>query len=315
MKPRDELWWAYVDRELTPAEASHVDEMISSEDRVRAAGDLAMEAELAEVLGAPVECPKHAWKAAVAAVKHEQRAVRRRARWTRWSLAACIPAAAMALILLLAFFPKQQPQQPSFLSLKGLDVSSVAAKSQVTDGVSGVRDFMARLELPVALDPADALDGQDRPYRLIGARNDTFNGERVVQLLFDCEGQPASIVIAQKAGNAAREIGKALASGTVRASRAFGDVVVAVVGADAPRDLIRVVDDHWPDPQEAMTPVSEPNVPEAPMQENASPAPEDPLGAPPAEAIVDTPPVEKPIAPPDLQVNPELLREAVATLV
>jgi len=250
MKRHDEFWWAFLDGEMTPVESSQYEQSTTPGEREQLADDLALETELGEVLSAPVTCPDAAWKDATARIharihaeRHFQQRGHRRYVWLAVPLAAAFVGA-----VYLGLFRPNAPEPP-FLTLNQRDVAAVAAMSEVSDGVSGVRAFMDKLSLPVMLNPADALDGQDTPYRLLGVCTDQYHNERVVQLLFDCEQEPATVVIAKNGGYAAQEIGKALAAGTVRASRSISDVVIAVVGPNAPHDLIRVVNDHWPEPQ------------------------------------------------------------------
>jgi hypothetical protein len=229
-----------------------------------------------------------------------------------------IPLAACLVIVVLALFPDHRRAEPLFLALKEQDVLSVAAKSQVTDGVTGVRAFMEQRSLPVALNPADTLDGQIEPYRLIGAREDQFHGERVVQLFFDCDGEPAILVIAQNAGVVAGEIGKALANGMVRASRSIDGVVVAVVGANAPRDLIQVVNDQWPSVEETagQTPEETPQEEPAPTEDSVRDALAVPMSEPSQDFLEPTTPdVTEPTPAPEVPFAPEMLQDVAATLV
>jgi len=127
----------------------------------------------------------------------------------------------------------------------------------------------------------------------LGAREEHFANERVVELLFECEGQPAMVVIAQKGGEGAKEIEKAIAAGRVPATRSVAGVTIAVIGTNTSKDLIHVVDDQWPAPPEAMkeesaTPVIEPD----------SVTPPDATAAPvvilPEETNTASPPEEAP---------------------
>lgn len=307
MQHRDETWWTYLDGEMTPAESAAFDQSLTAEERQRLERELLLERELGDVLSAPVPCPRDTWMAAKTAVKRSAREHRRRPRWVRWSLLAGLPVAALLGIGVLAVFPEQTEPQPLFMTLSGKNVSDIAAHSQVADGVAGVRALMQQCALPIALDPADPLDGETTPYRLVGAREDSSHGEKIVQLFFDCDGQAAVLVIAKGAGWAADEIGKAFAKGDIRAARTFGNVVVAVAGANAPRDLIHVVNDDWPAPEpmaadvdqaspspnepQVTTPVSETPSQETPSEPEKSTEDEAPVAVPPPEAGPESPPV------------------------
>ena len=309
MQHRDETWWAYLDGEMTPAESAAFDQSLTAEERQRLERELLLECELGDVLSAPVPCPRGTWMAAKTAVKRSARKHRKRPGWVRWGLLAGLPVAALLVIGVLAVFPEQREPQPLFMTLSGKNVSDIAAHSQVADGVAGVRALMQQCALPIALDPADPLDGETTPYRLVGAREDSSHGEKIVQLFFDCDGQAAVLVIAKGAGWAADEIGKAIAKGDIRirAARTFGNVVVAVAGANAPRDLIHVVNDDWPAPEpmeanveqassspnepQVTMPVSETPSQETPSEPEKSTEDEAPVAVPPPEAGPESPPV------------------------
>jgi hypothetical protein len=320
MKPQDELWWAFLDGGMSPAEAAKFDQALTPEDRERMTGDLNLETELAEVLGAPVSCPKDAWKTALRLVRAQKRTARPpRGAWSRRLLKASLPLAAVLAISLAVYFGREPQPQPLFLTLGERDASALAADSQVSEGVQGVRAFMTERALPVELDPAGSFDGENAQYRLLGAREDKFSGELIIQLLFDCDGEPAKVVITRKAGRAAAEIGKALAAGTIRASRSIDGVVIAVVGAGAPRDLIHVLGDDWPVPAPNADQVPDQMAEDqgAPIQESDQEAPQ-PTGPEPQPEAAPVPPGEEevPSVPePTIPLRPDIPESVVSTLV
>lgn len=296
MKERDELWWANLDGETSPSEAVQFDRCLSHADRERNAGDLRMESALAEVLGAPVACPDDVWQRTLERVKQQERVehATSRRRATRWVWRAVPIAATLLIVCAVALNVNRPATKPGFLALKPGDVSGLAARSQVTGGVQGVRSFMKEHAIPVALDPSDPFDGSVTSHHLLGVREDAFEGERVVQLFFDCGGQPAMLIIAKEQGNAAKEIAKGLAKGSVSASRAIGDVLVAVVGTNAPSDLISVINDNWPDPTASPEPEPaeqkvEPSEP-APVLQPEEPQEEAPKGLNPDSVMPENPP-------------------------
>ena len=76
----DELWWAYLDGELTPAESANLDQSLSHDDRGCLAAEMRLEADFAEMIGREVACPKKVWKRALIQVKKTRRFERRAAR-------------------------------------------------------------------------------------------------------------------------------------------------------------------------------------------------------------------------------------------
>jgi hypothetical protein len=123
------------------------------------------------------------------------------------------------------------------------------------------------------------------------------------------------VIIASKQGIAAKEITDGLAAGTVAASRAIGNVLVAAIGDSAAFDLVSVLNDNWPAPPELSAPTEEQQNPEEPEATSETPAGETPQdasqGLSPESVLhqdtapVDTPsPVRQEPAPPDLPSVP-----------
>jgi hypothetical protein len=241
MNPRDERWWAYVDNEMSAMEAAEYDRSLSPEDRERAAADMQFETELGKALGAHVPCPKEAWHAALLSVRQAQKRRMKRLWRLSW-IAAPLTAAAVGFIVLMV--RGHSDPTPLFLSLEGKDVDALASSSQVKDGVPGVRTFMRERSLPVTFNPAYASEGQSSPHQLLGAREDTFCDEPVTELLFNCGGEPAVLVLTYDGSAATKEISKGLAAGAVRNSRYVSGMLISVVGANAPPDLINAVGAH-----------------------------------------------------------------------
>ena len=125
----------------------------------------------------------------------------------------------------------------------------------------------------IAFDPADSLAAEGAPYRLLSAHGAEYVGEEVVELMFYCGDQPAKMIIVNAGGNAAREIDRAVAKGRIRAARPVGNWMIALVGPQAPDDLLSLI--REPEPPQPTPEVSAP--PPAPPAVSETPAP-----APPA---------------------------------
>ena len=258
-KYSDEMKWACLDSELSAAESSAMAESLPQEEWQKLEGEMRLEAGIAEVLGTPAACLPGVWKAArnlIAQADHERFKMERGGRrYGRLALVAWSAAAAMLLIGVFGVlwgqpWQKDAPtEEAEFLFLRQPDVPSLAALSQISGEVPDARAFLEQKAIRVLFDPMDVLEAEGSPYRLLGAREDLFRGERIVQLLFDHDGTPAKIVITQMGGAAAAEIGKALAGGNVRASRPVGNVITAVVGQTASRDLLAFFEDPEPEPE------------------------------------------------------------------
>jgi anti-sigma factor RsiW len=243
----DELRWAYLDGELSPSEAADFDRTLSPEDRERLAAEIYLETAMASVLSESAVCPRKFWKTACVKTRKGGETARKtaahrvlRLRW--WLLSACGSLAAIAAGM--TFFLLDAHPKSNFLVLHEQRPDELAACAQVTDGLSAVRGFVEAAALDVTFDPLNSLETAESPYRLLGAREDNFRGEPIVQLLFECSGTPAKVVLVPKAGMAAREVGRAVGVGHLSACRQIGNALVTVIGPNAARDLVRLVDER-----------------------------------------------------------------------
>ena len=214
----DGRWSAYIDGELNATESARFDEGLEASERELLQADMEFESELADVLGSHVECSRNAWKEAMGRVRQYDLAHESAAAKIRRYVIRLTPLAALAAAVILAVVFLTPEPEAAFLSLTDEDVAALEVKSQEYDSVPEVRDFLERRAVQVSLDPYNFLNEDTAPYVLVGACENQYKGELVMELLFRCMDGPAKVVIVRKAGVAAGEIGRALANGTVRAS-------------------------------------------------------------------------------------------------
>ncbi|MCX5759035.1 MAG: hypothetical protein NTU83_11115, partial [Candidatus Hydrogenedentes bacterium] len=269
--------------EMTPAEAAQYDRSLDVDDRARMTAEIEMERRLGELLAQPMPDAQEAWRAALALVKEEKHARRPRARWLRRAAWLAVPIAAMVLVTVYMGHAKPA-STPWFLSVSERDHSALASTARIPDVLLAVRNLLHDRSVNVSFDPSNSLEAENAPYRLLDAREGEYAGGPVMELLFACSGQLAKVVIANEKGGAAREIDKAVARGAIRASRAVGDWLIAVVGAKEPDGLLRLIGD----------PDATPPTPAAPATETPESAPAAP---PPADAVQTPAPQESPTEP------------------
>ncbi len=249
MKTFDEIMWAFLDGEMTASEFSQHAHSLSREDRLLYSREFLLEHALGEVLSTPVTCPPNAWKHAMENIQARQKADRKTAwlRQKRKYLWLSLPLAALLVASFGAnFFFRGRTNEPELNLFSQPSLLLENFQPQANDNISEVRSFMEQWDLPVMLDPADDFDGQDSPYRILGARADVYQNEDVIQLLFDHKGSRAGLVIVKNGGMAAKQIGDAVGNGSVRAMRSIGDVMVAAIGAYVPQNLTHIINDEWP---------------------------------------------------------------------
>lgn len=223
---------AYLDGELNAIEAAEFDRTLLPEQRTCLQSDLEIQHALGQFFARPVVCPPTLWKTAIRKTKPRQSPL-------SFSMHHWRALSGLVVLLLLSLACGQlAPSDAHFLTPPEKTPSAAMTLAEV-------RQFLAARQVPVSLDPANTLEtNEPLPYHLIGAQERAFHGECVVEIIFLCNGEPAKIIIAPKAGAAADEIGKALAQGTVQSSGTLDKVVVAVIGDCPPKDLIRIVDEE-----------------------------------------------------------------------
>lgn len=237
----DERKWAYLDGELSPAEAADLDQALSSEERARFASELRFERTVAAKLS-DAACPDNSWWRAKASLQRRRAGAGRFAAWMGWRAAAvfaCFAVVAAAAV----FFRPQAPTKTEHLPLQRDTLGTLKTRAQVTDGLPSARAVVQAAAFNVSLDPLNSLEAAESPYRLLGARGDDFHGELVVRLFFDCSGAPAEMVLVPRAGQAAAEVGRAVAAGDLESCRQIGNALVAVIGSSVPSGLVQIIDE------------------------------------------------------------------------
>ncbi len=245
----DILWSAYLDGELSAAEASRFNQSLSPSERQRLADEMRLETALADALSRGSRCPTDVWDHAKAAVL--QRAAphpnifQRPLRWKD-----LLAFAALIAIVASAYTGFQMLNKlPSFLETPERHVADLQREAEIPgNDLSRVNAYFQSHGFAIDIHPG--AKGFDEPphhrRELLGAREAEFHGESVMEVLFDCCGVPTKIVVAPKDSAAASAITKAAAAGKVQESRAIGDYVAAVVGWHRAGNLLDFVGPESP---------------------------------------------------------------------
>lgn len=232
---QDKMWSAYLDGELSAAEAAEFDAALNATTQRRLQGEVTFEHALSEKLRAGVACPDALW--AEVRGRLDSRAPMRRLR--RWS----VPLAIAASLVLGAVFAAQWFQQPEFLQ----PIESMAdVRSAHWDGTTTeeVGMLLHDLDLHVQVWPTSTLsDRHTRGAELVGARELTYRHEPVVQVVYECCGKPVALWFAREGTPAARAMHRAARHPTraLGATRSVGNAVVAPVGNHRTTHLADVV--------------------------------------------------------------------------
>lgn len=242
---RDSLLSAYLDGELSAAEASLFDSSLTQEERGRLAAEMRLESAMAEALCKNAECPAAVWervKGQVAAAAKPLHAPRSR-KWFNMGLAA---AASLVLALAAAYVFLQQAAPP-FLTVANDSIEQYEASAETSGDPEAIQGYLdaRNMGLTVA-NWAHGHGGHGSKTDLIGVREELYRGEPVVELLVECCGKPLKIVMAPVGSDAANAIGKAMAKpkkSDIQTWEHFDNYVVALVGTHRTRNLLEFIEE------------------------------------------------------------------------
>ncbi|MBI2437500.1 MAG: hypothetical protein HYV36_01625 [Lentisphaerae bacterium] len=226
----ENLWSAYLDGEMSAAEAADFDKSLSPADRERFSAEIRFERSLAGVLINNVECPQNLWKRVEADISR-RREGRFRPRILTGRAALAIAAAAAILIggFLLHVHRRQAPMN---MFTVPSSVAALAAEAEAPADLEQVRNFLAQHGFNIALHPVTTMQ-EPRGHKtvLIGARATRRDEDWTVELLYECCGEPVKVIIAREDSKTAEAIRRqSLSSNSaVQAARNIGGYRAAVV--------------------------------------------------------------------------------------
>lgn len=245
----EKLVTAYLDGELSAAEAAELDKSLTPENKANLAGEIKLERAIGERLSRGAKCPDDLWQRTMAAVEERASVVEFKPR-RKWMYAATALAAMLALTMAGLLINYNSAPRASILAMeKGTTIEMLQAQAELqghdTDAVNA---FLKEHGFNLAMITADVQIPGDHhtPRVLLGMRPATNRGEDVMELLFNCCGRPLKVVVAKKGGETAREIGDAMADGRIQSSRRVGDYVTALVGRHEALGLL----DYLTEPEE-----------------------------------------------------------------
>ncbi|MBX7259729.1 MAG: hypothetical protein K1Y02_25460 [Candidatus Hydrogenedentes bacterium] len=237
----DKVLSAYLDGELSASEASEFDRALSASEKQRLAGEVILERALADSLSKNAACPDAVWEQLCQTIQSQPQIAPNvvRGPW-RWN--AVLAAAAVLVLTIAGIFATTGGERNDFLRMAERDVAQLKGTSAV-DAVSlaAVNDYVHAHGYGIDIAAIQNSEVHHHRRELLGARESSYRGEKVMELLFDCCGKPLKVVVAPKNGGAARHIGDALARGEVQASRPVGEYVAAVVGQHKAVNLLDLV--------------------------------------------------------------------------
>ncbi|GMV99459.1 MAG: hypothetical protein AMXMBFR84_05980 [Candidatus Hydrogenedentota bacterium] len=225
----DKLWSAYLDGELSASEASEFDQTLTPAARERLSREMRFEKCIADSLSTGVRCPDDAWQRISESVLAQtpKKAKRKAMDWVWYGVTALAASLAIAVGLEINNW-RNTP--PDFLQLKADRVEDLQLQvAYETSDVEELSRFLKSNNVALSMEDPSVHSPRRHPRIIYGAREATYRGEEVMEVFFECCGQPAKIVVVPKGGAAAQAIGRAVANGKVKDAKPVGNFVAAIV--------------------------------------------------------------------------------------
>lgn len=244
----EQLAAAYLDGELSAAEAAEFDNTLTPQEKAGLAAEMTFERAIGERLARGAACPDDLWNRTLAAAGGQAAPVvafRPRRMW-RYAVPALAAGLAIGVAGLLGLYAGVGG--PSVLAM---DKSTTIAKLQAQVELDGhdlesVNAFFKEHGFNIAMTKTEARAPGDHHHsrrEMLGVRPTTNHGDDVMELMFECCGRPLKVVVAKAGSETAREIGEAMAAGQIQESRHVGDYVAALVGRHDSQGLLMVLTD------------------------------------------------------------------------
>lgn len=244
-KQNDEhMWSAYLDGELSAADASAYDARLTEAERNRVQAEMRLESAVSDALREESACPLDVWRRIAQDVHC---AARKRGRWRAAAAHWGVPAFAAAAGIFVAFalyFPTGPNSLPPFLELAAANAPEVRQVSSAELDRAMVEDLLRQTGVDLSLAPNIELSHHRMQF--VEASKGVYGDRNYVRLLFVCCGRPVKIIITPQDTPAAAAIEKAFAEGEFSGdTRRTGGCIIAAVGdaRHAPEvlQLIRVL--------------------------------------------------------------------------
>lgn len=231
----DKLATAYLDGELSAAEAAEFDTSLTPQQKHNLAAEMKFERAIGERLSRGAACPDDLWKKTLAAIDEKTSPVVEFRPRRTWMYAVTAMAAALAIGVagLLVNFNAAN-RGPSILAMeKGTTIEALQAQAELKGhDTESVNAFFKEHGFNLAMTTADVQIPGDHhtPRVLLGMKPTNYRGDDVMELMFNCCGRPLKVVVAKTGSKTANEIGAAMAAGQLQESRHVGEYVAALVG-------------------------------------------------------------------------------------
>ncbi len=239
---REKLWMAYLDGQMSAAEASAFDESLTAEEREQLAAEMRLEAGIAERLAAKVACPDATWEALRSQLEGKPATVPTNV--VRLPLRSLGLIAAAAAVVLVFYSVRGGDTVDSAPTSGSFDSAvSVAELENMAHGV-GVEEYFTQHNIQLAVADFSESHGHShhKTIRAIGACDGDCPYGSLYEVLFECCGEPVRVVLAEQSSRGARMIKQAQAHGKVQATRMIGGYLAGVVGIHHAEELLDLIE-------------------------------------------------------------------------
>ena len=234
---------AYLDGELSAAEAAELDKSLTPAEKTSLSAEIKLERAIGERLSRGVACPDDVWQRTMAAVEMKAAPVHQLGPRRNWMYGVAAMAAMLAITAAGLFLHANTTNSGSsiFTVAKGTTVAMLQEQAQFRNlDTDSVNTYFKEHGFKVAMTNTDVQipAGHHRPRVLLGLRPATNHGDDVMELMFNCCGRPLKVVVAKAGTQTAREIGDLMAEGKIQESRRVGEYVAALVGKHESHGLL-----------------------------------------------------------------------------
>lgn len=224
---KERLWSAYLDGELTAAEAARFDQSLTPDERARLMAEMKVEAQINERLGAEVTCPDAVWQNAVAAVRQNEITSDGIRPATRWI--AGLSAVAAALIVATVFIvPRYSP--PALASVLSVDQYSCVNDIRVPE--AEVNEYLRQRSFFVRIENESSIPTHHKSF-LAGVATREHKGEEFVEVYFGCCRRPVKVIVTpydSKLAGLIRDAAKRSKTPSVQKIDRVGGYIAVLVG-------------------------------------------------------------------------------------
>jgi len=243
---REKQWMACLDGQMTAGEAAAFDESLSEDERQRLSAEMRLEQRIGESLREEVRCPDALWAKVRAEMEQPAASAGHVVLWRRPLYLALAAAASVLLVLSAGMYTMNlEPAGQSYPGPDGRPVlvqsigeeiqtsADLAARSLVPAEKALIENFLSEHDIKLAVNqnPESVMRAGGKA-KLLGACMGNCPKGSIVEVLIDCDGTPAKLVVARSDGHGARIIEAARHRGEVMQTRSIGEYLAGVVCRD-----------------------------------------------------------------------------------